>query len=110
MDRLHSIKSEIESINSEIAEHLYPFNNLSSSDKALVNSLYDRVNKLSEYDQSKILDVENLKLANEKLNSQTVTAVITVVVAVLLVILLILITIGILKKKKTALQNENQDW
>lgn len=110
MDRLHSIKSEIECINSEIAEHLYPFNNLLSSDKALVNSLYDRVNKLSEYDQSKILDVENLKLANEKLNSQTVTAVITVVVAVLLVILLILITIGILKKKKTALQNENQDW
>ncbi len=49
-----SIQAEIDSINIEIKEKLYPFEEISLRDKKTVDSIVARYNKLGEYDKAKI--------------------------------------------------------
>ncbi len=49
-----SIQAEIDSINTEIKEKLYPFERMTLRDKETVDSIAARYNKLGEYDKAKI--------------------------------------------------------
>ena len=106
-----SIRQEVESINNEIAENLYPFDNIGSKDKQIVNNLIERVDKLSEYDKSQVLEYEDLVSAKAKIESKGRSVIIFVSIGV--VILAIVIVLVIHKKKKREKKNaeiENDEW
>ena len=49
-----AIQAEIDSINEDIRDQLYPFDELSLGDKGKIDAIVDRYNALSEYDRAKI--------------------------------------------------------
>lgn len=112
LDYLTSVRTEIEDINSIIANKLYPFDNISQEDKELIDSLCSRADKLSEYDQKQILGIDNLRQAQAELNTQQSTTVVAVAVTALVVLLVIVLLIGIVKKRKANKQQqlENDEW
>lgn len=106
-----SIRQEVERINSEIAENLYPFDDIGSEDKQVVNKLVDRVDKLSEYDKSQVLGYDDLVSAKAKIDSKSRSVVIFVSIGV--VVLATVIVLVIHKKKKREKKNaeiENDEW
>lgn len=112
LNYLTSVRTEIEDINSIIANKLYPFDNISQEDKELIDSLCSRVDKLSEYDQKQILGIDNLRQAQAELNTRQSTTVVAVAVTALVVLLVIALLIGIARKRKANKQQqlENDEW
>ncbi|MGO5076832.1 prenyltransferase/squalene oxidase repeat-containing protein [Oscillospiraceae bacterium LCP25S3_E10] len=112
LDYLTSVRTEIEDINSIIANKLYPFDNILQEDKELIDSLCSRADKLSEYDQKQILGIDNLRQAQAELNTRQSTTVVAVAVTALVVLLVIVLLIGIAKKRKANKQQqlENDEW
>ena len=112
LDYLTSVRTEIEDINSIIANKLYPFDNISQEDKELIDSLCSRADKLSEYDQKQILGIDNLRQAQAELNTRQSTTVVAVAVTALVVLLVIVLLIGIVRKRKANKQQqlENDEW
>ena len=60
--RITEIRGEIEALQADIKEQLYPFERISLSDRAAVHALYDRYMALSEYDRGQLTasDAEGL--------------------------------------------------
>lgn len=112
LDYLTSVRTEIEDINSIIANKLYPFDNISQEDKELIDSLCSRADKLSEYDQKQILGIDSLRQAQAELNTRQSTTAVAVSVTVLVVLLVVVLLIGIVRKRKANKQQqpENDEW
>lgn len=112
LDYLTSIRTEIEDINSIIANKLYPFDNISQGDKELIDSLCSRADKLSEYDQKQILGIDSLRQAQAELNTRQSTTAVTAAVTALVVLLVVVLLIGIVRKRKANKQQqpENDEW
>lgn len=112
LDYLTSVRTEIEDINSIIANKLYPFDNISQGDKELIDSLCSRADKLSEYDQKQILGIDSLRQAQAELNTRQSTTAVAVAVTALVVLLVIVLLIGIVRKRKANKQQqpENDEW
>ena len=96
-----NLQNEIDSLNKEI-ESLLPLDNASLSQKDIIDSLFEKAEKLSDYDKAKIPCFEQLNKAHTKLLTQERTIIITVVFSVVLIFLLIFIFINIkrIKNKK----------
>ncbi|HBJ19103.1 MAG TPA: hypothetical protein DDY70_05135, partial [Clostridiales bacterium] len=60
--RITEIRGEIEALQADIKEQLYPFERISLSDRGAVHALYDRYMALSEYDRGQLTasDAEGL--------------------------------------------------
>lgn len=112
LDYLTSVRTEIEDINSIIANKLYPFDNISQGDKELIDSLCSRADKLSEYDQKQILGIDSLRQAQAELNTRQSTTAVTAAVTALVVLLVVVLLIGIVRKRKANKQQqpENDEW
>lgn len=112
LDYLTSVRTEIEDINSIIANKLYPFDNISHGDKELIDSLCSRADKLSEYDQKQILGIDSLRQAQAELNTRQSTTAVTAAVTALVVLLVVVLLIGIVRKRKANKQQqpENDEW
>lgn len=112
LDYLTSVRTEIEDINSIIANKLYPFDNISQGDKELIDSLCSRADKLSEYDQKQILGIDSLRQAQAELNTRQSTTAVTAAVTALVVLLVVVLLIGIVRKRKSNKQQqpENDEW
>jgi prenyltransferase beta subunit len=112
LDYLTSVRTEIEDINSIIANKLYPFDNISQEDKELIDSLCSRADKLSEYDQKQILGIDSLRQAQAELNTRQSTIAVTAAVTALVVLLVVVLLIGIVRKRKANKQQqpENDEW
>lgn len=112
LDYLTSVRTEIEDINSIIANKLYPFDNISQEDKELIDSLCSRADKLSEYDQKQILGIDSLRQAQVELNTRQSTTAVTAAVTALVVLLVVVLLIGIVRKRKANKQQqpENDEW
>lgn len=83
-EEIAAIQAEIDAINAEVLEKLYPFESISLGDKAVVDDIVARYNALSEYDQAKIdrwEDVVKTKTKIDNLLRGIVIAVVLVVVA-----------------------------
>ena len=82
--QIEAIQKEIDSINAEVLEKLYPFDSISLRDKAVVDGIVARYNALSEYDRAKIdrwEDVIKTKTKIDNLLRGIIIAVVLVVVA-----------------------------
>lgn len=63
-----AVQREIDSINSDILEKLYPYDNITLSDKKTVDEIYARYEALSEYDRAKITGSGDLIKTKTKLD------------------------------------------
>lgn len=83
-EEIAAIQAEIDAINADILEKLYPFESISLGDKAVVDDIVARYNALSEYDQAKIdrwEDVIKTKTKIDNLLRGIVIAIVLVMVA-----------------------------
>lgn len=79
-----AVQAEIDAINAEVLEKLYPFDSISLWDKKTVDSIVARYNALSEYDRAKIdrwEDVVKTKTKIDNLLRGIVIAAVLVIVA-----------------------------
>ena len=114
MNEVNTIRTEIDNINGEIAEKLYPFDEITQDDKDTVYELVARTEKLSEYDRNQILGYEDLLKAKAQIDSSVRAVWITVIVAVLIVTCLSVLVLSIRKKRRlkriNEMAEENEDW
>ncbi len=114
LKNLDKIRAEIESINSEIAQNLYPFDSITQADRELVESLVQRALALSEYDQSQILGFEDLMRAKAQLDSFGrkiwITAVIVCLIALCALILVLRAKKKHIQKQQGKISQINEDW
>lgn len=69
-EQIDTLQAEIDAINAEVLEKLYPFDSISLKDKKTVDSLVARYNALSEYDRGKIDRWEDVVKTQTKLDNQ----------------------------------------
>lgn len=114
MNEVNAIRSEIDSINGEIAGKLYPFDAITKDDKDVVYELVKRTEKLSEYDRNQILGYEDLLKAKAQIDSSDRAIWITAIVVILVVICLSALVLRVRKKRRIKRMNEmteeNEDW
>ena len=67
--KIEAILEEIASINEDIKETLYPFEEISIEDKKNVYDIYNRCISLSPYDQKKIQQFEDVKKAKTQIDN-----------------------------------------
>lgn len=106
---IESIQNEINSINGEIAENLYPIENIKSSDKKIVDDVISRAEKLSEFDKGKITELEEIKKAEATINSKNRGIIICIVLGLLIIVLFLIIVLRI-KKRKSEYEIQNDEW
>lgn len=114
MNEVNAIRTEIDDINGEIAQKLYPFDDITQDDKNTVYELIARTEKLSKYDRSQILGYEDLLKAKAQIDSSVRAVWITAIVVVLIVACLSVFALRIRKKRRLKIINEmaeeNEDW
>lgn len=117
-DSIENILSEIESINAEIMDKLYPFENILLSDKATIENLLLRVNKLNDYDKTKIVGYDDLVRAKTQVDGQVRTIWILIAVSTVAVILTVIVIFSFKKRRKLKKARqmpieepgEDEDW
>ncbi|MPN14859.1 hypothetical protein SDC9_162188 [bioreactor metagenome] len=97
--KIISIQEEIDSINEDVKEKLYPFDSISISDYSTVHSIVDRYNKLSEYDQKKILRWEDVVKTQTQVDNLLRAIIITVSLVLLAAVASVFIVKHIKKRK-----------
>lgn len=80
------IQKEIAQINDLVRQKLYPFEEISLRDRTIVNSIFDRILNLSEYDKKHILsydDILKTKTQVDNLYTALIVGIILSIVAIL---------------------------
>ncbi len=111
-NRVTEILREIEDINAEIADKLYPFDSVGLGDKKTVNALYARYMALSDYDKTKILyfeDLQKCKTQTDNLQTALIVSLGCGAAAVLSVIFIIADVRRRRRKKRAALMPESEE-
>lgn len=85
------LQAEIDSINADIIEKLYPFEQMSLRDKRTVDEIVDRYNALSEYDRGKIERWEDVLKTKTQLDNYFRGVIIGVVLLSFAVIIAVLL-------------------
>ncbi len=98
--KIEDIKVEIASLNNEILDKLYPFTELSIKDKRHVDEIAARFEKLSDDDQRKILNYEDVRKSKTQVDNLIRARVIAVGLAVLAVIVAATMIVHIRKRKR----------
>lgn len=101
---IDQIKETIKSVNEEVTKKLYPLDKISLMDKEKVEEIQRKIESLSAYDQTKILQYEDILQANVRIKNQ-LNAIITAAAAVVLVIILVVI-VAIRMGRRKRLKNE----
>ena len=85
-DKISEIQAEIDNINAEVKEKLYPFEKMTLSDLKTAEEIYQRYEKLSDYDKTKVLNFEDVIKTKTHLENILrgiiIGAVLTVIAAV----------------------------
>lgn len=95
------IEQEIDSINEEVLDKLYPFNELSIGDKDEVEAIMTRFNALAPYDQAKILSYEDLQKSKTQINNLIRARIIAIALGSVGVLLTIIVVLRMKKRKAT---------
>lgn len=104
-DKIEKIQAEIDSINNEIKEKLYPFEKITLKQKPIVDKIVSRYNALSEYDRTKILRYEDVIKTKTKLDNEIRAVIIALVLAMLGTALAVFLTKRI-KRRRQIRQNK----
>lgn len=68
-EEMEKIEAEIESINEDVLDKLYPFNELTAKDQDNVDKILERFHALSVYDQQKVLNYEDLMKSKTQIDN-----------------------------------------
>lgn len=96
---IEKIEHEITSINEEVLDKLYPFNELSIGDQDQVEAIMQRFNALSAYDQTKILSYEDLQKSETQIMNLLRARVIAIALGSVGVLLVIIVVLRIKKRR-----------
>lgn len=92
-ERIVEIKERIASLNTEIREGLYPFESITSKDKALIDRIIGEYEKLSEHDRTQIDSYEDVIKAKTKLDSARRAVIIAVLLSVIVIAAVCVLTV-----------------
>ncbi|MER1986536.1 MAG: prenyltransferase/squalene oxidase repeat-containing protein [Solibacillus sp.] len=98
-EAIEKIEHEINAINEEVLDKLYPFNELSIRDKEHVEAIMQRFNALSAYDQTKILSYEDLKKSKTQIHNLIRARIIAIALGTVAVLLVIIVVLRIKKRR-----------
>lgn len=107
-DTITAIRTEIDSINDDVLEQLYPFDKITVWDKGKVDSIVTRYNKLSDYDKQKILRVDDILKTKTQVDNLLRAIIIWSLVVLLIVALSIIVTMRIKKRRKQKMLDKMQ--
>lgn len=94
-----AIQAEIDSINEDIRDQMYPFDELSLGDKGKIDAIVYRYNALSEYDRAKIARWEDVVKSKTKVDNLLRALIIGAVCAVVLAVTAVLLVRRIRRRK-----------
>lgn len=94
------VQAEIDALNFEIKEKLYPFDGISLADKRTVDDIVSRHDALSDYDKAKIERYEDVLKAKTKIDTELRGIAIASVLVVITAVLTILLVHRIRKRKR----------
>ena len=97
-EEISNLQEEIDSLNAEIMEKLYPFENMSLKDKRTVDKIVARYKKLSEYDREKIERWEDVIKTKTQIDNIVRMIVIAVMLCLIIAVLFFFLILRIRKK------------
>ncbi len=100
-----AIQAEIQSLNADILEYMYPFENITLKDKGMVDEIVLRYEALSEYDRAQIDRYEDVIKTKTKLDNQVRAIVIGGVLLLVGTAAAVLVVFNI-KKRRNRRGNE----
>jgi hypothetical protein len=103
------LQQEIESINAEVLEELYPFENISLKDKEVVQSIIERINNLHPVDRQQVLRYEDIEKAYIQIDNLQRAVVIGAVFAVIAVVVVVIVLFRIRKRRREKQQRKMAD-
>lgn len=111
---INQIKETIKSVNEEVTKKLYPLDKISLKDKEKVEEIQRKIESLSAYDQTKILQYEDILQANVRIKNQLNAIIAAAAAVVLVVILVVIVAIRMgrrkrLKNEKYIRENDDED-
>lgn len=111
---IDQIKETIKSVNAEVTKKLYPLDKISLKDKEKVEEIQRKIESLSAYDQTKILQYEDILQANVRIKNQLNAIIVAAAAVVLVVILVVIVVIRMgrrkrLKKEKYIIENDDDN-
>lgn len=99
-EQIAKIQAEIDDLNAQIQEKLYPLESISLRDKQTVDAIVERYNALSEFDRTKIAHWEDVVKAKTQIKGLLRGLVIEVVLGVIAVIIAVFLICRICKKRR----------
>lgn len=103
--KIEEINEEIESLNKDIMENLFPFDQLSSKDRKKIENVISRYEKLGDFDKEKIVNYEDVERAKAQVDSLVRTKVVSIGIGVALVIFAVVFILRRKKKKREKLND-----
>ena len=104
-EKIDKIKAEIDSINSDIKNKLYPFEKLSIKDKKNIDNIVSRYNKLSDYDKAKVERFEDVIKSKTKVDNMLRA----IIIGTFLCIAVIFITLCLIKRIKKRRRKKQEE-
>ena len=99
-EEMEKIEEEIQSINEDVLDKLYPFNELTAKDQDNVDEILERFNALAAYDQEKVLNYEDLKKSKTQIDNAVRAKKISLALGIVVAGLLIFVVFRIQKRRR----------
>lgn len=103
-------KKEIDSINADIKEQLYPFETIGIGDKDIVDAIIERYEKLSEYERAQITNYEDVEKAHLQISNLIRMMVIGGIVAAAAVLLILVLIVRGRKRRQEKRRRKMLEW
>lgn len=105
-EQIEQIEQEIQAINERVLSELYPFNELTLADRENVEQIVARFNALSPYDQTKVLNYEDIKKSLTQMKNLQTARYVKIGLSI---VAIIVVTIIVLRIKRRRSENEIKD-
>ena len=99
-EKIATVQAEIDSLNAEILEKLYPFERISLRDKKTVDDIVVRYEALSEYDRAKIDHFEDVIKTKTQIDNTLRGIIITVILCIAAAVIAFFLVRRVHKKRK----------
>lgn len=110
-EQIGKIQEEIEDINARVAQELYPLSKITLKDQKTVKEIQERVRVLSAYDQTKILEYEDILQADARIRSLWMERIGTWAVGIFMAVLFLTVLFRIKKRRRMRRQErEEEEW
>ena len=103
-EKLEILNAEIETLNKDIIDNLFPFDQISKKDRQTIREIIERYEQLGEYDKAKIINYEDVEKAKAQVDSLIRAQYITIAVVISILIGIVVFIIRNKNRKNRKLQ------